>query len=136
MESAPPVVCPVSVGGGSPLTRARSAWRSGDFLEAAGLCVAPALRALAVAATASVVAWITCAMVVRATPHLLCGPRMQEGEYYIMKLMMMLIASWSAVRCLRRSARGGTGAAFVNAVTCGLLASFMFATWWGWWRGS
>lgn len=133
MESAQPVVCPVSVGGGSPLTRARSAWRSGDFVEAAGLCAAPVLRALAVAATASLVAWVTYILMMYATPVRFGGPRMQAYEYCMMKVVMMLIASWSAVRCLRRSASGGTGAAFVNAVTCGLLASFLFSTWWGWW---
>lgn len=102
-------------------------------MEAAELCTAPALRALAVAATASLVAWITCILMVHATPLRLGDPRMQAHELRVVKVVMMLIASWSAVRCLRRSASGGTGAAFVNSATCGLLASYLFATWWGWW---
>ncbi|MGC6487268.1 MAG: hypothetical protein ACON4Z_06465 [Planctomycetota bacterium] len=88
-----------------------------------------ALRIAAVVAVATVVAWATCELAVDKTPALLGSARMTPHQYWVMKGVMMLLASWSAVRCLRLSRSGDTLKAFVHAGLSGLVASFVFVTW-------
>jgi hypothetical protein len=88
-----------------------------------------ALRVAAVVCVATAVAWVTCELTVLHTPAVLDGSRLGERGYWVMKAVMMLLASWSAVRCLRLSRSGSTAMAFVRAGTSGLFASFVFAHW-------
>jgi len=86
-----------------------------------------ALRVVAVVLVATCVAWATCALVTYYTAPV--HPLMDPRGYWVMKGVMMLLASWSAIRCLRLSRHGSTAAAFANAGLSGLVASFVFARW-------
>lgn len=88
-----------------------------------------ALRVAAVVCVATAVAWATCALTVSQTSAVLDGSHMSSRGYGVMKAGMMLLASWSAVRCLRLSRSGSTAMAFARAGISGLVASFVFAHW-------
>jgi FtsH-binding integral membrane protein len=108
-----------------------------DRVPNPGWCEARALlgatlRITAVVCVATLVAWATGALVAVNTPlssGASAAVQLDPSAYWVMKGVMMLLASWSAVRCLRLSRSRSTWKAFVNAGLSGLVASFVFAHW-------
>jgi len=84
-------------------------------------------RAIATVSGAVLAVCISGPLYVRQVPLSAGGPRLDDTQVWVMKVTVMIFASWSAIQCLRRSERQGAMAAIFTSTMWVLVASYLWA---------